>query len=107
MWILWSMCLLLELTASTVKTESDSSEPNSEKSDNMYDLVDSDASSNTSVTKADEEFDSSLPETVTLLKHQNGSKVYLVGTAHFSRESQEDVSWVCIAVDDLKYIVLQ
>lgn len=31
---------------------------------------------------------------MTLLNHPNGAKVYLVGTAHFSRESQADVSKV-------------
>lgn len=35
-----------------------------------------------------------LPETVTVLKTQEGSVVYLVGTAHFSLESQEDVAKV-------------
>nr|SVE74354.1 EOG090X0AQH [Daphnia barbata] len=33
-----------------------------------------------------------LPETVTQLTSKDGVKVYLVGTAHFSQESQEDVS---------------
>lgn len=33
-----------------------------------------------------------LPETVTTLKTDEGSVVYLVGTAHFSLESQEDVA---------------
>lgn len=41
-----------------------------------------------------EEFDKNLPETVTLIKTPNGSKVYLIGTAHFSEESQNDVSRV-------------
>ena len=35
-----------------------------------------------------------LPETVTVLDTDWGSKVYLVGTAHFSEESQRDVSQV-------------
>lgn len=35
-----------------------------------------------------------LPETVTLLETTWGSKVYVVGTAHFSLESQEDVAKV-------------
>lgn len=43
-----------------------------------------------------QDFDSNLPSTVTLLHGPNGSKLYLVGTAHFSQESQEDVSNVCI-----------
>lgn len=35
-----------------------------------------------------------LPDTVTVLDALHGSKVYLVGTAHFSIESQDDVSKV-------------
>lgn len=42
-----------------------------------------------------EEFDKNLPHTITILTTPQGSKVYLVGTAHFSRESQDDVSLVC------------
>ena len=41
-----------------------------------------------------EEFDKNLPHTVTLLRAPNGSRVYLVGTGHFSVESQNDVSKV-------------
>uniref|UniRef100_T1IKH6 TraB domain-containing protein n=1 Tax=Strigamia maritima TaxID=126957 RepID=T1IKH6_STRMM len=33
-----------------------------------------------------------LPNTVTILETPGGGKVYLVGTAHFSRESQDDVA---------------
>lgn len=40
------------------------------------------------------EFDRNLPPTVKLLRTENGSKVYLIGTAHFSRKSQDDVSLV-------------
>lgn len=40
------------------------------------------------------EFDKNLPSTVTLLRNQFGSKIYIVGTAHFSKESQDDVSRV-------------
>lgn len=55
---------------------------------------DVESSSNTS-NKSDEDFDNNLPETVTLLKHdKTGAKVYLIGTAHFSKESQEDVAKV-------------
>ncbi|XP_046386361.1 traB domain-containing protein isoform X2 [Ischnura elegans] len=39
-----------------------------------------------------------LPETVTLLTTPDGGSVYLVGTAHFSKESQEDVAEVIRAV---------
>ncbi|XP_053692923.1 traB domain-containing protein [Sabethes cyaneus] len=41
-----------------------------------------------------DEFDRNLPDTVTLLTTPEGSKVYLVGTAHFSESSQNDVSLV-------------
>lgn len=41
-----------------------------------------------------EEFEQNLPSTVTVLDTPFGSKVYLVGTAHFSEESQDDVSYV-------------
>jgi len=46
------------------------------------------------IYKTIEEFDANLPPTVTLLTNEHGSKVYIVGTAHFSRESQDDVSLV-------------
>merc|ERR1719244_444877 len=39
-----------------------------------------------------------LPETCTLLSLPNGGRVYLVGTAHFSQESNEDVAAVIQAV---------
>ncbi len=35
-----------------------------------------------------------LPQTVTALTTENGSKIYIVGTAHFSESSQDDVSKV-------------
>ena len=41
-----------------------------------------------------EEFERNLPPTVTVLSNEYGSKVYVVGTAHFSKESQDDVSLV-------------
>lgn len=40
-----------------------------------------------------EEFNKNLPDTVTHLK-TNGVNVYLIGTAHFSVESQKDVAFV-------------
>lgn len=43
-----------------------------------------------------EEFEANLPHTVTVLNTSFGSKVYLVGTAHFSEESNDDVSFVSI-----------
>lgn len=39
--------------------------------------------------------DPDLPETVEVLTTQRGCKVYLVGTAHFSENSQQDVIKVC------------
>uniref|UniRef100_A0A1A9W7M6 TraB domain-containing protein n=1 Tax=Glossina brevipalpis TaxID=37001 RepID=A0A1A9W7M6_9MUSC len=41
-----------------------------------------------------EEFEANLPSTVTVLNTPFGSKVYLIGTTHFSEESQDDVSFV-------------
>lgn len=41
-----------------------------------------------------DEFDQNLPDTVTLLTTKTGARVYLVGTAHFSESSQDDVSLV-------------
>ena len=38
--------------------------------------------------------ETSLPDTVTLLKADNGVSIYLVGTSHFSKESQLDVQKV-------------
>ncbi|XP_033337801.1 traB domain-containing protein isoform X2 [Megalopta genalis] len=46
----------------------------------------------------DASIDERLPETVTLLTTPNGGKLYLVGTAHFSVESQNDVSMIIQAV---------
>lgn len=42
----------------------------------------------------DPTIDTKLPDTVSLLTTPEGGKVYLVGTAHFSMESQEDVAKV-------------
>lgn len=42
------------------------------------------------------EFESNLPATVKLLQAPDGAKVYVVGTAHFSRESMDDVSLVSV-----------
>ncbi|GBP05867.1 hypothetical protein EVAR_101091_1 [Eumeta japonica] len=42
-----------------------------------------------------EEFEKNLPPTVTVLTTPFGSRVYLVGTAHFS-ESQDDVSFAAL-----------
>ena len=87
-----------ELSESTVRIGSDS-EKSSDKSDNFEELLvgpDTDESSTGSNENKDklinEDFDNNLPETVTLLKNPHtGVKVYLVGTAHFSKESQDDV----------------
>lgn len=42
----------------------------------------------------DPSIDDRLPDTVTLLTTPEGGKLYLIGTAHFSVESQDDVSTV-------------
>lgn len=46
----------------------------------------------------DPTIDDRLPDTVTLLRTPDGGKVYLIGTAHFSEESQNDVSMIIQAV---------
>ncbi|XP_034185467.2 traB domain-containing protein isoform X1 [Osmia lignaria lignaria] len=46
----------------------------------------------------DESIDERLPETVTLLTTPDGGKLYLVGTAHFSVQSQNDVAMIIRAV---------
>lgn len=46
------------------------------------------------IEKYDSTIDDNLPPTVTLLTTPEGGKLYLIGTAHFSVESQNDVSKV-------------
>lgn len=48
------------------------------------------------VKQPDPSIDNNLPNTVTLLRTEDGGKCYLVGTAHFSIESQNDVSKVSV-----------
>lgn len=48
------------------------------------------------IREYDPTIDERLPDTVTLLTTPEGGKLYLVGTAHFSIESQNDVSKVII-----------
>ncbi|KAG5889598.1 hypothetical protein JTB14_024019 [Gonioctena quinquepunctata] len=83
-----------ELSESTVKIDTSSENGSgSDKSDTIEILGYGDVGS--SSDKSEEDFDNNLPETVTLLKHEKtGAKVYLIGTAHFSEESQEDVAKV-------------
>lgn len=51
--------------------------------------------------------DDELPDTVSLLHGKNGAKIYLIGTAHFSKESCEDVRKViCEAMPDVVMIEL-
>ncbi|CAH1117931.1 unnamed protein product, partial [Phaedon cochleariae] len=83
-----------ELSESTVKIGSDSDNGSgSDKSDPIEILGYGDAES--SSNKSEDDFDNNLPETVTILKHdKTGAKIYLIGTAHFSKESQDDVEKV-------------
>ncbi|KAJ8976884.1 hypothetical protein NQ317_016483 [Molorchus minor] len=86
-----------ELSESTVKIGTDS-ENGSDKSEPIEILGYGDVESNSS-NKSDDDFYSNLPETVTLLTYEKtGAKVYLVGTAHFSKESQDDVAKVITSV---------
>ncbi|XP_011495625.1 PREDICTED: traB domain-containing protein-like [Ceratosolen solmsi marchali] len=48
--------------------------------------------------QVDPSIDDNLPSTVTLLRTPDGGKCYVVGTAHFSIESQNDVSRIIQAV---------
>ncbi|XP_024885843.1 traB domain-containing protein isoform X4 [Temnothorax curvispinosus] len=50
------------------------------------------------IREYDPTIDKNLPDTVTLLTTPDGGKLYLVGTAHFSVESQNDVSKMIQAV---------
>ncbi|XP_033221633.1 traB domain-containing protein isoform X2 [Belonocnema kinseyi] len=50
------------------------------------------------IEKYDSTIDDNLPPTVTLLTTPEGGKLYLIGTAHFSVESQNDVSKIIRAV---------
>lgn len=98
-----------ELSDSIVKIDKVDSTPGSDKSDFFEELdIDSSTDSNgkhevetegeldqPASTSAIDDFDNALPETVLLLKHpETGAKVYVVGTAHFSQESKEDVAKV-------------
>lgn len=71
--------------------ESDVEDTSSEEKSNL-------PSKASPLPKYDPTFDSRLPDTVSLLTTPDGGKVYLVGTAHFSMESQEDVAKVIKAV---------
>lgn len=50
--------------------------------------------SNVKIYETIEEFHQNLPNTVDLLQTSHGSNVYVIGTAHFSLKSQDDVSFV-------------
>ncbi|XP_017472196.1 PREDICTED: uncharacterized protein LOC108363363 [Rhagoletis zephyria] len=63
-----------------VEWEAQGDQPGTKREIQIYDTID--------------EFEKHLPSTVTVLDTPFGSRVYLVGTAHFSEESQDDVSYV-------------
>lgn len=71
------------------------SESGSEKNDptiDMFAFGDTDSSNG---SRGDDDFDNNLPETVNLIVDTaKNTKIYVVGTAHFSKESQEDVEKV-------------
>lgn len=90
---------ILELTDSTIKSATDSENGSGSDKSEPLEIISLGDESSSSI-KSEDDFDNNLPETVTLLKHeQTGAKVYLVGTAHFSRESQEDVAMVRFLID--------
>ncbi|XP_043266705.1 traB domain-containing protein isoform X2 [Venturia canescens] len=81
---------------------------NNDDSQSIGSGLDSDAEGNDSDAAAsidslmpkeyDPSIDDRLPDTVTLLTTPDGGKLYLIGTAHFSTESQDDVSNIIQAV---------
>ena len=84
--------------------EADGEQHDSELSEAEYDMssgADSDEAYDNSVellrvkynTRQDNPI---LPDTVSVLESEGGGKVYLVGTAHFSEKSQQDVAEVII-----------
>ncbi|VDD80659.1 unnamed protein product [Mesocestoides corti] len=48
-----------------------------------------------------------LPKTVSLIECPNGTKVYLVGTAHFSKDSIDDVRYMGLSNGILQYLLLR
>ncbi|XP_043501897.1 traB domain-containing protein isoform X2 [Polistes fuscatus] len=87
-------CSDSDVVVNSVSNECNTSniDPAIENSDNQRGSV------NPSVKEYNEDIDNELPETVTLLRTPNGGKLYLIGTAHFSIESQNDVSKIIQAV---------
>lgn len=83
-----------DLSTSIVDTDSEqNSDNNFEEITNSEEIsLEQDNASNIN------DFDNNLPETVSLIRVEDGSKIYLVGTAHFSIESQNDVARVIQAV---------
>lgn len=67
---------------------------NSSSTENGFDDTRADNNTNIKIYDKIEDFDEHLPSTVTLLENEFGSKIYIIGTAHFSKESQDDVSIV-------------
>lgn len=98
-----------DISSSTVQVNLDSSSDDSDKFDELLDtvLVPTTSANVVEEEKGDgdgdsEDFDNNLPETVTLLRHPvNGAKVYLIGTAHFSKQSQDEVVKVSFIKDTL------
>ncbi|XP_044751167.1 traB domain-containing protein [Coccinella septempunctata] len=81
-----------ELNDNNSKNGSESGSEKSESTIDMFAFGDTDSSNG---SKGDEDFDNNLPDTVNLIVDSaKNTKVYIVGTAHFSKESQEDVEKV-------------
>ncbi|XP_045470598.1 traB domain-containing protein [Harmonia axyridis] len=81
-----------ELNDNNSKNGSESGSEKNEPSIDMFAFGDTDSSNG---SKGDDDFDNNLPETVNLIVDSTkNTKVYIVGTAHFSKESQEDVEKV-------------
>ncbi|KAI4499825.1 hypothetical protein M0802_005081 [Mischocyttarus mexicanus] len=89
----------IECSDSDVVVNSDSNESKTSNIDPVIDNSNNQRGSiNPPIKEYNDDIDNQLPETVTLLRAPNGGKLYLIGTAHFSIESQNDVSKIIQAV---------
>lgn len=82
---------------SSMDTEKDKTKDENVGSRNKGDNKDTDSYA-LNQNEYDARIDERLPETVTLLTTPDGGKLYLVGTAHFSLQSINDVSMIIQAV---------
>ncbi|KYQ48492.1 TraB domain-containing protein [Trachymyrmex zeteki] len=93
----------LSIVSTGDNRDDDSKMKSTESSDSEMILIDEDSNIQNKgvqieIRGYDPTIDERLPKTVTLLTTPDGGKLYLIGTAHFSVESQNDVSKIIQAV---------